>query len=139
DWRVNPGIFIEMPRNTYLNVNHGEAFERFQNMNFRHAGSGFGGHTEYFKRATIDASYGRSTSINYNPAESLLPFLADERDVQVNLTFRPMARLKMDEVYYYTSLRTRSSSVFVNHLARSRLNYQFTRELSLRLIMDYNG
>ena len=27
----------------------------------------------------------------------------------------------------------------MNHLARSRLNYQFTRELSLRLIVDYNG
>src|SRR5207249_3198092 len=26
-----------------------------------------------------------------------------------------------------------------NHLARSRLNYQFTREFSLRMIVDYNG
>ena len=27
----------------------------------------------------------------------------------------------------------------MNHLIRSRLNYQFTRELSLRLILDYNA
>jgi hypothetical protein len=27
----------------------------------------------------------------------------------------------------------------VNHLLRSRLNYQFTRELSLRVIVDYNA
>jgi hypothetical protein len=27
----------------------------------------------------------------------------------------------------------------VNHLVRSRLNYQFTRELSLRMIVDYNA
>jgi hypothetical protein len=139
DWRVNPGFNIEMARSTYFSVSHGEAFERFQNINFRHQGTTAGGHSEYFKRATIDASYGRSTSINYNPAENLLPFLADERDVQVNLTFRPKARLKLDEVYYYTNLRTRNATVFVNHLARSRVNYQFTRELSLRLIMDYNG
>ena len=139
DWRVNPGFNIEMARSTFFNVNYGSAFERFQNINFRHSGTGFGGHTEYFKRATIDGSYNRSTSINYNPANNLLPFLADERDVQMSLTFRPMARLKLDEVYYYTALRTRNASVFVNHLARSRVNYQFTRELSLRLIMDYNG
>ena len=30
-------------------------------------------------------------------------------------------------------------AVFNNHLFRSQLNYQFTRELSLRTIVDYNG
>ncbi len=139
DWRVNPGFNIEMARSTYFNVSHGEAFERFQNINFRHAGTGFGGHSEYFKGATIDASYGSSRSISYNPAAGLLPFLADERDAQISLTFRPMARLKLEEIYYYTTLRTRNATVFVNHLARSRVNYQFNRELSLRLIVDYNG
>ena len=33
----------------------------------------------------------------------------------------------------------RPSGVFVNHLIRSRLTYQFNRELSLRMIVDYNG
>ena len=33
----------------------------------------------------------------------------------------------------------RPAAVFVNHLVRTRLNYQFTRALSLRLILDYNG
>jgi hypothetical protein len=69
----------------------------------------------------------------------LNPFLANERDWAVNLTFRPTSRLKLDEVYYYTALRTATASVFTNHLARSRLNYQFNRELSLRMIVDYNG
>jgi hypothetical protein len=139
DWRVNPGFNIEMARSTYFSVAHGEAFERYQNINFRHGGTGFGGHSEYFKRATFDASYNRNSTINYNPANNLLPFLTQERDVQADLTFRPTARLKLEEIYYYTSLRTRDASVFVNHLARSRLNYQFTRELSLRMIVDYNG
>ena len=30
-------------------------------------------------------------------------------------------------------------AVYGNHLWRSNLNYQFTRELSLRAIIDYNG
>jgi outer membrane receptor for ferrienterochelin and colicin len=67
--------------------------------------------------------------------------------LQIQLTFRPVSRLKLDEIYYFTCLTTRADSfaatrpttVFVNHLVRSRLNYQFTRELSLRMILDYNG
>ncbi|MCU1238860.1 MAG: rane associated hydrolase [Candidatus Solibacter sp.] len=139
DWRINPGFNIELPRSTFFSVSRGEAFERFQNINFRHAGTGFGGHSEYFKRATFDANYNFSTTINYNPSANLLPFLASERDVQADFTFRPTARLKLEELYFYTALRTRDAAVFVNHLARSRLNYQFTRELSLRMIVDYNG
>jgi hypothetical protein len=57
----------------------------------------------------------------------------------VNLTFRPTSRLKLDEIYYYTGLRVPGATVFANHLARSRLNYQFNRTLSLRMIVDYNG
>jgi hypothetical protein len=139
DWRVNPGFAVELARSTFAFVNHGEAFERFQNINFRHQGTGMGLHSEYFKRAVIDVSHEVSTSINYSPADGLRPFLANERDWQVTLTLRPTSRLKLDEVYYLTSLRTPSASVFVNHLARSRLNYQFTRALSLRMIVDYNA
>jgi Domain of unknown function (DUF5916) len=139
EWRVTPGFQVEMARNTYFFGNHGEVFERFQNINFRHAGTGFGFHSEFFKRATIDFSHNASRSINYNPANALLPFLADERDWQANLTFRPTSRLKLDEIYFYTGLRVPGATVFVNHLARSRLNYQFNRALSLRMIVDYNG
>ena len=36
-------------------------------------------------------------------------------------------------------MRTANASVFINHLTRTRINYQFTRALSLRMIVDYNG
>ncbi len=139
EWRMNPGFQLEMARSTYLFFNRREVFERFQNINFRHAGVGFGFHTEFFKRATIDFNRDASRSINYNPANGLLPFLADERNWQANLTFRPTSRLKLDEIYVYTALRVPGATIFVNHLARSRLNYQFNRAISLRLIVDYNG
>jgi hypothetical protein len=139
DWRVNPSIWVEMRRNTYFSIGRTEAFERFQFINFRHAANSIGFHSEYFRRATIDMNYNRGTSINYEPANGLLPFLADERDWQATLTFRPTSRLKLDEIYFYTRLRTPTASVFTNHLARSRLNYQFSRALSLRMILDYNG
>jgi hypothetical protein len=139
EWHVNPGFQVEMARSTFVSVNRGEAFERYQNLNFRHGGSGFGLHTEYFKWATIDMSHGTSRSINYTPAAGLAPFLGNESDWQATLTFRPTSRLKLDEIYYYTALRIPGATVFVNHLGRSRLNYQFSRALSLRMIVDYNG
>jgi hypothetical protein len=87
----------------------------------------------------VEVIYNRSTSINYAPAAGLHPFLGEERDFQTTLTLRPTSRLKLDEIYYYTGLHIPGSAVFLNHLVRSRLNYQFTRALSLRVIADYNG
>jgi hypothetical protein len=48
----------------------------------------------------------------------------------------------LDETYIYSHLGTRSDdrrTIFDNHIVRSRVNYQFTRELSLRAIFDYNA
>ena len=44
---------------------------------------------------------------------------------------------------YYSQLATRRSvtpaDIFTNHLARTKVNLQFTRALSLRAIADYNA
>jgi hypothetical protein len=77
--------------------------------------------------------------INYTPAAGLAPFLANGSELQATLTLRPVARLKIDQIYYLTRMHTAGTSVFVNHLARTRANYQFTRALSLRMIVDYNA
>jgi len=139
DWRVNPGFNLQMPRGTFTGGWIAEIFERFQNINFRRHDANTFLHTEYFKRATFDFSYARGTRINYDPAAGLSPFLANGSELQAGFTLRPVARLKIDEVYYLTRMRTAQTSVFVNHLTRSRINYQFTRALSLRMIADYNA
>jgi hypothetical protein len=139
EWHVNPNFQVEMARSTYFAIGHDEIFERYQYINFRRGSTSMGFHSEFFKRATIDFGHSISRSINYNPAAGLLPFLADQRDWQANLTFRPTSRLKLDEIYYYTGLRIPGATVFTNHLVRSRVNYQFSRALSLRVIADYNG
>jgi len=126
-------------RSTYIGTTIAHNFERFQNINFHRHDANIGLHTEYFKRATFDFSYARGTRINYNPAAGLNPFLANGNELQAGFTLRPVARLKIDEVYYLTRMRTAQASVFVNHLTRTRVNYQFTRALSLRMIVDYNA
>jgi hypothetical protein len=98
-------------------------------------------------------NFNKGTRTNYDPAENLAAFRGQQTDGNVQLTLRPASRLKLDEFYYFTRLGTRPDSflgsafapvarpttAFINHLVRSRLNYQFTRELSLRAILDYNG
>ncbi len=48
----------------------------------------------------------------------------------------------LDETYIYSHLGNADGArrtIFDNHIVRSRVNYQFTRELSLRAILDYNA
>jgi hypothetical protein len=149
DWSVNPGFDIEMAGGTFLRMEYSQSFERFNGVNFRLGGFSFGGRTEYLKRVSFDLGYSKNSKINYSAPAAIGPFLGDESEYEVELTIRPTSRLKMDQVYYYTRLATRPDSfrgalvrpatAFINHLARSRLNYQFNRRLSLRMIVDYNA
>ncbi len=142
DWSVSPGVNFEFARSSYVGTAHTETFERFNNINFRRSDNSIGGHSEYFKRLTLDGSYAKGTRINYDVVSSLPAFRGHGSELQANITIRPLSRLKLDEIYFLTRLYTEGphpEAVFINHLARSRLNYQFNRELSLRFIVDYNG
>jgi hypothetical protein len=67
----------------------------------------------------------------------------------MGFTLRPGPRLRIDETYIYSGLRTYAGSglagvtpgtvVFDNHIVRSNVNYQFSRRLSLRAITDYSA
>jgi outer membrane receptor for ferrienterochelin and colicin len=57
------------------------------------------------------------------------------------LTIRPIKPLKIDNTYLLERLRNRETggSVFNNHILQSKWNWQFTRDLSLRAIMQYDA
>ena len=76
------------------------------------------------------------TAINLVPPAGMEPVLADTKTVEMNLLWRPVARLRVDTTYLYTELDDRGGAgkIFSNEILRSRWNYQFTKELSLRLI-----
>jgi hypothetical protein len=54
---------------------------------------------------------------------------------------KPISALTIDNTYLLTRLRDRSTgrALFNDHILRSKWNYQFTRELSLRLITQYEA
>jgi len=69
------------------------------------------------------------------------------------LTFRPVKPLKIENTYLFERLRTTESEylfalsqapgigkgIFNDHIFRSKWNWQFTPQLSLRLILQYNS
>ncbi len=59
------------------------------------------------------------------------------------LTLRPTSPLQISETYFFSRLDTRPDSpgtgtIFTNPIHRLRVNYQFSREWSLRAIFDAN-
>jgi hypothetical protein len=69
--------------------------------------------------------------------------------VNLGFTLRPSARFRIDETGIYYRLGTRygstpagfspGQSIFNNYLLRTKVNYQFSKELSFRVIVDYDA
>jgi hypothetical protein len=153
DWEVDFVFQVDLTRQTTISFTRREAFEfLFVGSEFRKHGSVPAIVTQPYKWLALNAAFSWSTNENFFPAPSLtpsLPFLADSRRAILGFTLRPESRLRLDQTYIFSRLATRDGStpagfspgqtIFDNHILRSKLNYQFTKELSLRLILDYNA
>ena len=87
----------------------------------------------------MTAYFSKGRSLNYDPASGLTPQAGKSIESSLELTFRPTSRARLDETYFYTRLGVPGAAVFNDHLLRSKLNYQLTRALSVRVILDYNA
>jgi hypothetical protein len=121
----------------------------------------------YFKKATFAAGYFWGDGINFvalpyitpttpppylAPTPYNQPFLAREDSATASLTLRPVQPLKIENTYLFERLRAGDPayqfeqaltpgvghSIFNDHIIRSKWNWQFTPQLSVRLIMQYN-
>jgi hypothetical protein len=75
------------------------------------------------------------------PAAGQLPYSGNETAITQTLTVKPTGSLQIDNTYILDRVTNGAvnHAVFNNHIIRSKWNYQFTRELSLRFIGQYNG
>jgi hypothetical protein len=81
------------------------------------------------------------TAINFRPAAATAPEVAGRPfDGIFTATLRPVDRLRVDTTWLLTRLTDRSSGagIFVNHVLRSKWSWQFTRELSVRAIVQWD-
>ncbi|HMK22355.1 MAG TPA: DUF5916 domain-containing protein, partial [Terriglobales bacterium] len=108
--------------------------------------------SDYFNWMTLgfEANLGRDT--NYDPVQcgptlgdcpvvALPPGPGKSRFAQFSATFRPGRGLTVENTFFYYALRDLQTNLNIinNYIARSKWNYQFTRNFSLRVIGQYNG
>jgi hypothetical protein len=149
NWSFSPGFSISLPRLTTLSINHNEAYERYQGVGFRERYTNLNVGTSWYKWLQLTAKYSQGIAPNYYPAAGVPPFVGNSNNASATVTLWPQPHLRMDGIYYYTRLATGSDGppsaslpsgvIFTNHLIRSKVNYQFTRDYSFRAIFDYNS
>jgi hypothetical protein len=139
DWSVETPFSFDFRGPANLTVSRIEAFERFRDLGFRKDSSDVQFSYNKWQWLGVVADYSEGRAVNYNPAAGLAPLASDLIESNLTLSFRPTARARFDETYFYTRLGSPGASVFTNHLCRSKWNYQFTRALSARVIVDYNA
>jgi hypothetical protein len=95
--------------------------------------------TDIFQKIGFGLVYDEGTVINLDPPAGVEPELADREFIEASLRWRPVDRLRVDTTYLSTSLDDREGrgAIFDDHIFRTRFNYQFTTELSLRLIVQH--
>lgn len=131
------------------------------NQDYHEHFSGAYAQTSYLKQATLTASYYWGDGVDFvaqPPASSHLapynhPFLARQDTATAGLTLRPIKPLKIENTYLFERLRATdntflqaasrtpgiSHGIFNDHIIRSKINWQFTPQLSARVILQYNG
>jgi len=110
-------------------------------LDFHEHSSGINVTTSPFSQLTLSANYFWGDEINFVPGLNAAPYLAHFDQDGAAATIHPFSQLKIDNLYLFTRLRTRdtNANIFNNHIIRSKWNWQFNRELSLRVILQYNA
>jgi len=149
DWQAALGFQVDLTKQTTFTASRGEAYELFQGIDFRKHSFSIAATTQPYNWISFFARYTQGIAENFFPAPGLAPFLGNTNRVNFGFTLRPSSRFRLDETLIYYRLGTRpgwtappfspGQSIFNNYLNRAKLNYQFTKELSLRLILDYNA
>jgi hypothetical protein len=68
------------------------------------------------------------------------PVMGNAFDFEASMDIKPIDRLLLEPEYQFSRLTRQDdgSEIFSGYILRSRLNYQFTRELFLRLVVQYD-
>ncbi|MGH9805431.1 MAG: hypothetical protein ACRD4D_09700, partial [Candidatus Acidiferrales bacterium] len=117
-------------------------------LDFARSGYGFTFASSFYRPVTVSATAGWGKGFNFAPPTDpavppsrRIPFAADEASAVVGLTLRPLTPLRIDNTYIHFRLEDQATggNIFNNHILRSKWNYQFTRELAVRLILQYDA
>jgi hypothetical protein len=151
DTQYEPVFLLEMRAQSYIYFfPYNEMRERLRpkdaptllfNQDFHEHNSGVEFSNNFYRRVSVGASYFWGDGLNIVTPSDVAPMLASTDTGSGTLTIRPIKPLKIDNTYLLERLRNRETgeSVFNNHILQSKWNWQFTRDLSLRAIMQYDA
>lgn len=146
-----PGFRVDMTRSTYFNIHpfgyddvrlrpiDYDSLTRITSYPQKFWGVEAG--TSWWKLFDLAGVYFGGGGVNYDPAGNQAPTFGHEDQGNVTLTFHAAGRLRIDNTYLLEHVRERDAhlTAVTNHIIRSKWNYQFTRALSARVIMQYNA
>jgi hypothetical protein len=109
------------------------------NRDYPHLVGGAQINTQYFKWLNLAMEMDWGTATNFVPRTGP-PVLAYQNTAVAKATVRPTKGLTVENTYLMTRLLDQNTNlnIFNNHIMRSKWNYQFTKEFSLRLIGEYD-
>ena len=151
DYFVYPGFRVDMTRGTYVNFHpYGYDDVRLRPIDystltrvtaFPQPFWGIDAATSWFKEFDLTAFFVSGAGVNYNPSAGRAPMMGHEDQGNFTLTFHAAGRLRIDNAYLLEHVRERDTNLtaVTNHIIRTKWNYQFTRNLSARLILQYNA
>jgi hypothetical protein len=112
-----------------------------RNRNFAENGGGLVVRGAPLTQLNLNLRMFRNGNVNYNPVAGGLPSLMDEQTVQALVTVQPIRQLTMDNTYLLDRNHAVADHalVYENQVIRTKLNYQFTRAFSARVIVEYDS
>ena len=149
NYQVNPAYEWDFQRQSVFNVFGFLEHERLRpvdfsalttNRDYAHVGGGLAGSTQFFKWLNVNAEVDWGTATNFVPPANTPPVIAYQNTATIRAVVRPAKGLTIENTYLMTRLLDQDTglNIFNNHIIRSKWNYQFTKEFSLRVIPEYD-
>lgn len=147
NYQLNPQYEWDFPRNSSFTLFSNWEHERLRPVDFStlisdrdyaHIQGGAQINTQYFKWINLGLEMDWGTATNFVPRTGP-PVLAYQNTATMRGVVRPTKALTVENTYLMTRLLDQNTNlnIFNNHILRSKWNYQFTKEFSLRMIGQY--
>jgi hypothetical protein len=109
--------------------------------NFTENFGGFVARGAPFSQFNFNLQALRSGNVNYNPVAGSVPSLMNQESVQALITIQPIRQITDDNTYLLDREHSVKDGqlVYETQTFRTKLNYQFTRSFSARVIVEYDS
>jgi hypothetical protein len=142
--------FFQLPRNVVLAPAVGEnsdtvgpqdGYPLASSVNFTENFGGLITRGAPFSQLSFNIVTLRSGNVNYDPIDGSSPFLMNQETVQALVTVQPVRQITDDNTYLLDRDFNAHGGQFVyeSQTFRTKLNYQFTRAFSARVIVEYDS